>query len=140
MRFMLQVRADRDSESGVLPQPELFAEMAKFNKEMADAGVMLAADGLHPSAKGARVLFAGQKRTVIDGPFADPNELICGFWMIQVKSKDEAIAWAKRVPFLGGVIEIRQVFEAEDFGPAMTPELRESEERLRARLAANNPH
>ena len=123
-----------------MPQPELFAEMAKFNKEMADAGVMLAADGLHPSAKGARVLFAGQKRTVIDGPFADPHELICGFWMIQVKSKDEAIAWAKRVPFLGGVIEIRQVFEAEDFGPAMTPELRESEERLRARLAANNPH
>jgi hypothetical protein len=138
MRFMLQVRADRDSESGVLPQPELFAEMAKFNKEMADAGVMLAADGLHPSAKGARVMFAGQKRTVIDGPFADPNELICGFWMIRVKSKEEAIGWAKRVPFLGGVIEIRQVFEAEDFGPAMTPELREAEDRMRTRLAVNN--
>lgn len=140
MRFMLQVRADRDSESGVLPQPELFAEMAKFNQEMAEAGVMLAGDGLHPSAKGARVLFAGQKRTVIDGPFADPNELICGFWMIQVKSKEEAIGWAKRVPFLGGVIEVRQVYEAEDFGSAISPELRAAEDRLRAKLAANDSH
>lgn len=137
MRFMLQVRADRDSEAGALPQPELFAEMAKFNQEMAEAGVMLAADGLHPSAKGARVLFAGPKRTVIEGPFADPNELICGFWMIQVESKQEAIDWAKRVPFLGGTIEIRQVFEAEDFGPAMSPELRQSEDRMRAQIAAN---
>lgn len=140
MRFMLQVRADRDSEAGVLPQPELFAAMAEFNQEMAEAGVMLAADGLHPSAKGARVLFAGKKRTVVDGPFADPNELICGFWMIQVKSKEEAIAWAKRVPFLGGAIEVRQVFEAEDFGPALTPELREAEDRMRAQLDANRQH
>jgi hypothetical protein len=138
MRFMMQVRADRDSETGVLPDKELFAAMVKFNEEMAKAGVMLAADGLHPSSKGARILFAGTKRTVIEGPFADPNELIAGFWMINVKSKEEAIDWAKRVPFLGGTIEIRQVFEAEDFGPALTPELREAEDRMRTQLAAKN--
>jgi hypothetical protein len=137
MRFMLQVRADRDSEAGVLPDKELFAAMVKFNEEMANAGVMLAADGLHPSSKGARILFAGIKRTVVEGPFADPNELIAGFWMIKVKSRDEAIDWAKRVPFIGGTIEIRQVFEADDFGPAMTPELREAEDRLHSQLAAN---
>ncbi len=137
MRFMLQVRADRDSEAGVLPDKELFAAMVKFNEEMANAGVMLAADGLHPSSKGARILFAGTKRTVVEGPFADPNELIAGFWMIKVKSRDEAIDWAKRVPFIGGTIEIRQVFEADDFGPAMTPELREAEDRLHSQLAAN---
>jgi len=138
MRFMLQVRSDRDSEAGVLPPKELFAEMVKFNEEMVKAGVMLAADGLHPSSKGARILFAGPKRTVIEGPFADPNELIAGFWIINVKSKEEAIDWAKRVPFLGGAIEIRQVFEAEDFGPALTPELRDAENRMRAQLAAKN--
>ena len=138
MRFMLQVRADRDSEAGVLPPKELFAEMVKFNEEMVKAGVMLAADGLHPSSKGAQILFAGPKRTVIEGPFADPNELIAGFWIINVKSKEEAIDWAKRVPFLGGAIEIRQVFEAEDFGPALTPELRDAENRMRAQLAAKN--
>jgi hypothetical protein len=138
MRFMLQVRADRDSEAGILPPKELFAEMAKFNEEMVKAGVMLAGEGLHPSSKGARVLFAGPKRTVVDGPFADPNELIAGFWIIDAKSKAEAIDWAKRVPFMGGTIEIRQVFEAEDFGPALTPELREAEDRTCAQLAAKN--
>ena len=136
MRFMLQVRANRDSEAGIMPAQELFAAMGKFNNEMVEAGIMLAADGLHPSSKGARVLFAGAKRTVIEGPFPDPNELIAGFWMIQVKSKEEAIDWARRAPFLGGVVEIRQVFEAEDFGPALTPELREAEESMRARLAS----
>jgi hypothetical protein len=137
MRFMLQVRADRDSEAGVLPEKELFAAMVKFNEEMVKAGVMLAADGLHPSSKGARVLFAGPKRTVVEGPFADPNELIAGFWIINVKSKEEAILWAKRVPFLGGTIEILQIFEADDFGPALTPELRDTEDRMRAQLATN---
>jgi len=137
MRFMLQVRADRDSEAGVLPDKELFAAMVKFNEEMVKAGVMLAADGLHPSSKGARVLFAGIKRTVTEGPFADPSELIAGFWMINVNSKEEAIDWAKRVPFIGGAIEIRQVFEADDFGPALTPELREAEGRMRAQISAN---
>jgi hypothetical protein len=139
MRFMLQVRADRDSEAGLLPQKELFAAMVKFNEEMAKAGVMLAADGLHPSAKGARVLFSGTKRTVVDGPFAAPDELIAGFWMIRVNSKEEAIDWAKRVPFVGGAIDIRQVYEAEDFGPVLTPEIREAEERLHAQLAKNMP-
>jgi hypothetical protein len=137
MRFMLQVRADRDAESGALPEKEFFAAMVKFNQEMAQAGVMLAADGLQPSSKGARVLYSGEKRTVIDGPFANPDELICGFWMIRVNSKEEAIDWAKRVPFIGGAVEIRQVFEAEDFGPAMTPEIREAEDRMRAQLAKN---
>jgi hypothetical protein len=138
MRFMMQVRADRDSEAGVLPDKELLAEMVKFNEKMVEAGVMLAADGLHPSSKGARVLFAGPKRTVVEGPFADPNELIAGFWIVNVRSKEEAIDWAKRVPFLGGTIEIRQLYEAEDFGPALTPELREVEDRMRAKLTAKN--
>ena len=138
MRFMLQVRADRDSEAGVLPQKELFAAMVKFNEEMVKAGVMLSADGLHPSSKGARVLFSGTKRTVVDGPFVDPDELIAGFWIIRVNSKEEAIDWAKRVPFVGGAIEIRQVYEAEDFGPAMTPEIREAEDRMRAQLAGKD--
>jgi hypothetical protein len=121
MRFMLQVRADRDTEAGMLPGRELVAAMGKFNEEMIKAGVLLAADGLHPSAKGARVLFAGRERNVIDGPFADPQELIAGFWMIQVNSKEEAIAWAKRVPFEGGAIDIRQVFEPSDFPPEILP-------------------
>jgi hypothetical protein len=137
MRFMLQVRADRDSEAGVLPDKEMFAAMVKFNEQMAEAGVMVAGDGLHPSAKGARVSFAGAKRTVTEGPF-DPSELITGFWIIEVKSQDEAIGWAKRVPFLGGVIEIRQILEAEDFGPALTPELRAAEDRMRAQIAAKH--
>jgi hypothetical protein len=121
MRFMLQVRADHKTEAGGLPSQELVAAMGKFNAAMIEAGVMLAADGLHPSAKGARVSFAGDKRTVNEGPFAEPRELIAGFWMIQVESKDAAIEWAKRVPFEEGVIEIRQVFEAADFPPEILP-------------------
>jgi hypothetical protein len=138
MRFMLQVRADRDSEAGVLPDKDMFAAMVRFNEEMVNAGVMLAAYGLHPSSNGARVSFAGAKRTVTEGPFPDPSELIAGFWIIKVESKQQAIDWAKRVPFLGGMIEIRQIFEAEDFGPALTPELREAEDRMRAQLGAKN--
>jgi hypothetical protein len=132
---MLQVRANRDSEAGVMPGRDLIEAMGKFNEEMASAGVMLAGDGLHPSAKGARISYSGSKRTVISGPFANPDELIAGFWMIDVGSKEEAIEWAKRAPFLDGVVEIRQVFEAEDFGPALTPEMRKTEEHIRARLA-----
>ena len=135
MRFMLQVRADRDSETGILPGRELIEAMFKYNEDMSKAGVMLAAEGLHPSAKGARVVFAGAERTVIDGPF-DADGLIAGFWIIDVGTKEEAIAWAKRIPFQGGVVEIRQVYEMEDFGPALTPEMRAAEDRLRTRLAA----
>ena len=135
MRFMLQVRADRDTEAGVLPSQELVAAMGRFNEEMIKAGIMLAGEGLQPSSKGARVKFSGTKRTVIDGPFAETKELIAGFWLIQVKSKEEAIEWVKRCPNPHNEeteIEIRQVFEAEDFGAELTPELREQEERLRA--------
>jgi hypothetical protein len=142
MRFILLVKANKDSEAGILPDEKHLAAMGKFNEEMANAGVLLAADGLHPSSKGARVTFSGGKRTVTDGPFTEAKELIAGFWMIQVKSKQEAIEWVKRVPFEvcfhpgeEAEIEIRQVFEAEDFGPALTPELREQEERLRAKAA-----
>ncbi|HUC10456.1 MAG TPA: YciI family protein [Stellaceae bacterium] len=135
MRFMLQVRADRDSETGILPGRELIEAMFKYNEDMSKAGVMLAAEGLHPSAKGARVVFAGAERTVIDGPF-DADGLIAGFWIIDVGTKEDAIAWAKRIPFQGGVVEIRQVYEMEDFGPALTPEMRAAEDRLRTRLAA----
>ena len=135
MRFMMLVRADKDTEAGVLPSTEILAAMGKYNEELVKAGVLLAGEGLHPSAKGARVKFSGGQRTVTDGPFAETKELIAGFWLIQVKSREEAIEWAKRVPFEEGEIEIRQVFEAEDFGPALTPELREAEERLRAQAA-----
>ena len=137
MRFMLIVKATKDSEAGVMPREELLAAMGKFNQEMADAGVMLAGEGLQPSSKGARVHFSGTKRTVVDGPFAETNELIAGFWLIQVKSKEEAIEWMKRCPNPHGeegYIEIRQVFEAGDFGDEFTPELREQEERMRARV------
>jgi hypothetical protein len=137
MRFMLQVRANRDSEAGLMPGRELIEAMFKFNEEMANAGVMRAAEGLQPSAKGARVLFAGGKRTIVDGPFPEPGELIAGFWIIDVGSKQEAVDWAKRIPFLDGVVEIRQIHEMEDFGPALTPEMQAAEERMRARLAAN---
>ena len=136
MRFMILVKATEDSEAGVMPTQEQLAEMGKFNEELVKAGVLLAGEGLHPSSKGARVRFAGSKRTVVDGPFAETKELIAGFWLIQVKSLAEAIEWMKRVPFTGNPeseIEIRQVFEAEDFGAAMTPELREKEAALRAR-------
>jgi hypothetical protein len=137
MRFMILVKADQNTEAGVLPSEELLTEMGKYNEELVKAGVMLAGEGLHPSSKGARVAFSGDKRTVIDGPFTETKELIAGFWLIQVKSKEEAIEWVKRAPFDGGTeVEIRQVFEAEDFGPALTPELREQEERLRAQTAA----
>src|SRR5918995_1146905 len=131
MRFMVIVKADKDSEAGVLPTRELLAEMGKFNEELVKAGVMLAGEGLQPSSKGARIRFNGSKRTVIDGPFAETKELVAGFWLWQVRSKEEAIEWLKRAPFQEGEVEIRQVFEAEDFGEEFTPELREQEERLR---------
>jgi hypothetical protein len=140
MRFMMIVKANRDSEAGVMPSERLLADMGRFNEEMVKAGAMLAGEGLQPSSKGARVQFSGGKRTVIDGPFAETKELIAGFWLIQVKSKAEAIEWARRCPCPHengeGEIEIRQVFEAEDFGEEFTPELREQEERLRAEIAA----
>ena len=139
MRFMVIVKANEDSEAGVLPDPQLMADMGKFNEELAKAGVLLAGEGLQASSKGARVRFSGTKRTVIDGPFSETKELIAGFWLFQVKSKEEAIEWVKRCPdpFPGheSEIEIRQVFEPEDFGPALTPELREAEERLRVKAA-----
>jgi hypothetical protein len=138
MRFMVLVKATKDSEAGVLPDEKLLADMGKFNEELVKAGVMLAGEGLQPSSKGARVRFSGTKRTVIDGPFAETKELIAGYWLWQVKSKQEAIEWVKRCPnpFPGtdSEIEIRQVFEAEDFGAEFTPELRKQEERLRAQI------
>jgi len=135
MKFMILVKATKDSEAGVMPSAELLAAMGKFNEELANAGVLLAAEGLHPTSKGARVKFSRDKRSVIDGPFAETKELVAGFWLWQVKSKEEAIAWVKRCPNPHegeSEIEIRQVFEAEDFGAALTPELREQEQRLRA--------
>jgi hypothetical protein len=136
MRFMVLVKANKDSEAGVMPTQELLAEMGKFNEELAKAGVMLAMDGLQPSSKGARVKFSGNKRTVTDGPFAETKELVAGFWLWQVRSKDEAIEWLKRAPFRDGeVVEIRQVFEADDFGAEFTPELRKQEERIRQQVA-----
>jgi hypothetical protein len=137
MRFMVMVKATKDSEAGVLPDEKLLAAMGKFNEELVRAGVMLAGEGLQASSKGARVRFSGTKRTVIDGPFAETKELIAGFWLWQVKSKAEAIEWVRRCPnpFSGeSEIEIRQVFEAQDFGAEFTPELREQEERLRAEV------
>jgi hypothetical protein len=137
MRFMIIVKASKDSEAGVMPSEQLLTEMGKFNEELAKAGVLLAGEGLHPSSKGARVRFSGSKRTVIDGPFAETKELIAGYWLWRVKSKEEAVDWAKRCPNPHneeGEIEIRQVFEPEDFGAEFTPELREQEERLRAQV------
>ncbi len=139
MRFMILVKADKNTEAGILPDEKLLTEMGKYNEELVKAGVLLAAEGLQASSKGARVRFSKNKRTVIDGPFAEAKELIAGFWLIQVKSKEEAIEWVKRVPFPGdseAEIEIRQVFETEDFGQALTPEVRERENRLRAQVAA----
>jgi hypothetical protein len=135
---MILVKADKNSEAGVLPSTELLAAMGKYNEELVKAGVLLAGEGLQPSSKGARVKFSGAKRTVVDGPFTEAKELIAGFWLIQVRSKEEAIEWVKRCPNpMEGEseIEIRQVFEAEDFGAEFTPELREQEERLRAQVA-----
>jgi hypothetical protein len=135
MRFIVLVKANKDSEAGVMPTEEMLTEMGKFNEELVKAGVMLAGEGLHPSSKGVRIRFGEGKRTVIDGPFTETKELVAGFWLIQVKSKEEAIEWIKRAPFPPGEeIEIRQVFEAEDFGAEFTPELREQEERLRAEI------
>jgi hypothetical protein len=139
MRFMVIVKADKDSEAGVLPNEQLLTEMGKYNEELVKAGVMLAGEGLHPSSKGARVKFSGKQRTVIDGPFLETKELIAGFWLWEVNSLEEAIEWVKRCPNpMAGEseIEIRQVFEAEDFGAEFTPELREQDERLRAQMAA----
>jgi len=140
MRFMILIKADKNSEAGMMPSEKLLAEMGTFNEELVKAGIMLAGEGLHPSSKGARVKFSGTKRTVVDGPFAETKELIAGFWMFQVRSKEEAIEWVKRCPNpLDGEaeIEIRQVFEAADFGEAFTPELREAEARLGEKMAEN---
>ncbi len=140
MRFMVMVRATGMSEAGTLPDERLLADMGKFNEELVKAGVMLAGEGLHPSSKGARVHFSGNKRTVIDGPFAETNELIAGFWIFNVKSRQEAIDWVKRspnpFPGIDSDIEIRQIYEAEDFGEEFTPELREAEERMRRTIDA----
>ena len=139
MRFMVMVKATADSEAGVMPSEDLLAAMGQYNEELVKAGVMLAGEGLQPSAKGARVRFSGRNRSVIDGPFAETKELVAGFWLIQVKSLDEAIEWVKRCPNPmneESEIEIRQVFEAEDFGAEFTPELREQEERQRAEMAS----
>ncbi len=140
MRFMVMVKATGDSEAGVMPSEQMLAEMGNYNEELVKAGVMLAGEGLHPSSRGARVKFSGSKRTVIDGPFTETKELIAGFWILQVKSKDEVIEWVKRCPNpMPGEseIEIRQIFEAEDFGDAFTPELQEQEDRIRAQAEAN---
>jgi hypothetical protein len=137
MRFMVIVKADKNSEAGVMPDEKLLAAMGKYNEELVKAGVMLAGEGLQPSSKGARVRFSGTSRTVIDGPFAETKELIAGFWLFQCRSKEEAIEWVKRCPNPmpgDSEIEIRQVFEAADFGAEFTPELREQEERLRAQM------
>ena len=140
MRFMVIVKANKNSEAGVLPDEKLLTEMGKYNEELAKAGVLLAGEGLHPSSKGARVRFSGANRTVVNGPFPETKDLVAGYWLFQVKSKEEAIEWVKRCPNPhdeAGEIEIRQVFEAEDFGAEFTPELRKQEERLRAQAAKN---
>ena len=135
MRCMVIVKATKDSEAGVLPSREILAEMGKYNEQLMKAGVMLAAEGLKPTSKGARVRFSGSTRTVIDGPFAESKELIAGFWLWQVRSMNDAIEWLKRAPFDGGTeVEIRPVFEAEDFGAELTPELRAQDERLRTEV------
>ena len=140
MRFMILVKASEESEAGVMPSEELLAAMGQYNEDMAKAGVLLAGEGLHPSSRGARVKFSGEARTVVDGPFDDAKQLVAGFWLIQARSKEEAIKWVKRAPNpMDGEseIEVRQVFEAEDFGEELTPELREQEERIRAQAEAN---
>ena len=139
MRFMVIIKADASFEAGEMPSERLLTEMGKYNEDLVRAGVLLAGEGLHPSSKGARVRFSGSKRTVVDGPFSETKELVAGFWLIQVTSKEEAIEWAKRIPNPEGVdaeVEIRQVFEAEDFGAEFTTELREQERRLRAEIAS----
>ncbi len=136
MRVMVLVKANADSEAGVMPSTEMLAEMGKFNEELVNAGVMVSGEGLHPTSRAKRVRFSGKDRTVIDGPFAETKELVAGFWVWQVKSMDEAVEWLKRSPFQEGELEIRPVFEAEDFGEEFTPELREQEDQLRDRIAA----
>ena len=136
MRFMVLVKANKDSEAGVMPSEKMLTEMGKFNEELVKAGVMLAGEGLQASSIGARVKFSGGQTTVIDGPFAETKELVAGFWVWQCKSKEEAIEWLKRAPFEDTEVEIRQIFEAEDFGDEFTPELREQEDKLRAQIAA----
>lgn len=141
MRFLVMVKASADSEAGKLPSTELLAAMGKFNEELVKAGVLLAAEGLQPSSKGARVHFSGEKRTVVDGPFTETKELVAGFWLWQCRSREEAIEWVKRCPNPTGAegeIEIRQVFEADDFGAEFTPELREQERRIGAQMAENS--
>ena len=139
MRFMVIVKASKESEAGILPDQKLLTDMGKYNEELVKAGVMLAGEGLQASSKGVRVKFSGAKRIVTDGPFPETKELIAGFWIFKVKSKEEAIDWVKRAPFGGDTeLEIRQIFEPEDFGAALTPELRESEERMRARVGSRS--
>jgi len=138
MRVMVLVKANKDSEAGALPDEKILTEMGNFNEELVKAGVMQAGEGLHPSSKGKRVKFSGGKKIVIDGPFAETKELVAGYWLWQVKSVEEAIDWVKRAPFEETEIEIRPLFEAEDFGPEFTPELREQEERLRAQMEKKN--
>ena len=141
MRVMVMVKASQDSEAGVMPDEQLLAAMGNYNEELVKAGIMLAGEGLHPSSKGVRVAFSGSKRTVTDGPFAETKELVAGFWLWQVRSMDEAIEWVRRCPNpmpRDSEIEIRPVFEAEDFGAEFTPELREQEERLRAQVATKS--
>jgi hypothetical protein len=136
MRVMVVVPANAESEAGVMPSREILTEMTKFNEELVKSGVLLAAEGLHPTSKGKRVKFSGAQRTIIDGPFTESKELIAGFWLWQVRSMDEAVEWLKRAPFGGGVeIELRPVFETEDFGAELTPELREKEQRMREQVA-----
>ncbi|HVH87027.1 MAG TPA: YciI family protein [Terriglobales bacterium] len=137
MRVMVIVKANKESEAGVLPNKEILTKMGKYNEELVKAGIMLAGDGLHPSSKGKRVKFSGEKRTITDGPFTEAKELIAGYWLWQVRSMDEAVEWLKRAPFDGGTeIELRPVFEAEDFGAEFTPELREQERRLSKQISA----
>lgn len=143
MRFMVIVKATKDSEAGVMPSTKLLADMGKFNEDLVNAGVLVAGDGLHPSSKGTRIKFSGDKRAVVDGPFAETKELIAGYWLWQCKSKEEALAWAKRCPNPAGdgeegELEIRQVFEADDFGADFTPELRQQEQRVFEQAKANN--
>ncbi|HEV8380411.1 MAG TPA: YciI family protein [Gemmatimonadales bacterium] len=137
MRFLVMVKGNKDYEAGAMPTEQELTEMGKFNDELVKAGVMLAGEGLQPTAKGARISYAGNKRTVRDGPFTETKELVAGFWIWQVKNKAEALEWAKRIPFQEGEVEIRQVFESEDFGAEFTPELRQQEERQRAAIAKN---
>jgi hypothetical protein len=135
MRFMVIVKADKDTEKGVMPSEKLLAEMGEYNEKLVKAGIMLAGEGLHPSSKGKRIRFDGDQRVVIDGPFAETKELVAGFWLLQAKSMEEVVEWIKRAPFdKGAEVEIRQVFEADDFGEAFTPELRAQEDRLRAEI------